>query len=65
MRPLTGNGTKARDVNSSLTSSRNCSFRHRHPEMHSTQAAHTALGRLGQSDEIADAIARLASSELR
>jgi NAD(P)-dependent dehydrogenase (short-subunit alcohol dehydrogenase family) len=35
------------------------------PELRSSLAAHTALGRVGQPDEIADAIAALASSELR
>lgn len=35
------------------------------PELRSNLAAHTALGRVGQPDEIADAIAALASSELR
>jgi NAD(P)-dependent dehydrogenase (short-subunit alcohol dehydrogenase family) len=35
------------------------------PEMRGSLAAQTALGRVGQPDEIADAIAALASSELR
>lgn len=35
------------------------------PELRSSLATHTALGRVGQPDEIADAIAALASSELR
>ncbi|QEW03687.1 SDR family NAD(P)-dependent oxidoreductase [Microbacterium lushaniae] len=35
------------------------------PELRSSLAAHTALGRVGRPDEIADAIAALASSELR
>ncbi|HEY0259436.1 MAG TPA: SDR family oxidoreductase [Lacisediminihabitans sp.] len=34
-------------------------------ELRSSLAAHTALGRVGQPDEIADAIAALASKELR
>ncbi|MCK6067697.1 MULTISPECIES: SDR family NAD(P)-dependent oxidoreductase [Microbacterium] len=35
------------------------------PELRSSLAAHTALGRVGRPDEIADAIAALAASELR
>lgn len=35
------------------------------PELRSTLAAQTALGRVGQPDEIADAIAALASDDLR
>ncbi len=35
------------------------------PELRSSLAAHTALGRVGEPEEIADAIAALASSDLR